>query len=65
MKEIFSRQNSPPFLAKILLIHYYLSGDVYHRALVDESWMIVSHMGTLNILENGRSAWGALYDTTP
>jgi hypothetical protein len=33
-------------------------------ALVDESGMIRTQMGTHNISENCRSVWDALYDTT-
>jgi hypothetical protein len=32
---------------------------------VDESGMIKTQMGVHNRLENGCSAWEALYDTTP
>jgi hypothetical protein len=32
---------------------------------VDESGVIRTQMGTHNRLENGRSAWVVLYDTTP
>jgi hypothetical protein len=39
--------------------------SVATRALVDESGMIRTQMGTHNRSENGRSALDALYDTTP
>jgi len=35
------------------------------RALVDELRTIITQTGTHNTPENGRSAWDALYDTTP
>jgi hypothetical protein len=41
-----------------------LSG-ICQKALVDESGMIVTVMGTRNRSENGRSTWVALHDTTP
>jgi hypothetical protein len=35
------------------------------RVLEDESRIMRTQMGTRNRSENGRSTWGALYDTTP
>jgi hypothetical protein len=57
MKEIFRLQNSPPFVAKFLVIGPVgiCQNDKCH---VDESEM----MGTHSRSENGRSARDALYD---
>jgi hypothetical protein len=38
--------------------------DIFQRALVDKSQMIITQMGTSSRSENGRSAWDGLYDTT-
>jgi hypothetical protein len=40
-----------------------VSAGICHRALVDETAMIINQMH--NRSENGRSAWDTLYDTTP
>jgi hypothetical protein len=40
MKEIFQRQNLPPFLATFLLICNKVSADIFQKALFDESGMI-------------------------
>jgi hypothetical protein len=42
-----------------------VSAGVCQRALLDESEMIGTLMRMHNRSENGRSAWDALYDTTP
>jgi hypothetical protein len=63
MKEIFSLQNSPPFLAKFLLIRHWVCAGICQRAAVDESGIIKKQLGKYSRSENGRSAWGALYDT--
>jgi len=55
---VISRQVSPDSLLGV-------SAGICQRALVDESGMIRTQMGTHNRSENGRSAWDALYDTTP
>jgi hypothetical protein len=60
MEEILRRQKAPLFLAKFLLIRYYLPAAICQRAHVDESG--ISQMGTHNTSENSRSA---LYVTTP
>jgi hypothetical protein len=41
-----------------------VSAGICQRALVDESGMIRTQMGTHSKSGNGRSAWGALYDAT-
>jgi hypothetical protein len=53
-----SRQVSPDSLLGVSI-------GICHRALVDESGIIRTRMGTHNRSENGRSAWDALYNTTP
>jgi hypothetical protein len=57
-KFAISQQVSPDSLLGV-------SADICHRALVDESGMIRTQMGTHNRSEIGSSAWDALYDTTP
>jgi hypothetical protein len=52
-----SRQDSPHSLLSV-------SADNCQGALVDESGMVRSQMGTHNRSENCRSAWDVLYDTT-
>jgi hypothetical protein len=42
-----------------------VSADYCRRALVDESGMIRTQMGTHNRSENGCSVWDDLCDTTP
>jgi hypothetical protein len=65
MKEILRRQNSRPFLTKFLPGPLLGASVGYcQRALVDESRIIRTQMGTHNRSENGRSAWDALCDTT-
>jgi hypothetical protein len=60
MKQLLSRQNSLPFVAKFLLLHYYMSVPVTARALVDESGIIKTLMGMHNRSEimamHGRSS---------
>jgi hypothetical protein len=56
--DVLSRQVSPDLLLGV-------SASICQRALVDESGMIITQIGTYNISENGRSPWYALYDTTP
>jgi hypothetical protein len=66
MTEILCGQNSQPFFAKVLpasLLN--VCAGICQRALVDESGMIRTQMGTHNRSESGRSAWDTLYDTTP
>jgi hypothetical protein len=41
------------------------SADIFQKDFVNESGMIRSQMGMQNRLENGRSAWDALYDAIP
>jgi hypothetical protein len=55
---VISPQVSPCLLLGV-------SAGIFQRALVNESEMIRTHMGTQNRSESGRSAWDALYDTTP
>jgi hypothetical protein len=55
---VISYQASPDSLLAV-------SSGVFRRALVDESGMIVTQVGTHNRSENDRSAWNALYNTTP
>jgi hypothetical protein len=62
MKGGICRKNSRPFLAASLLG---VSVGVYQRAMVNESGVIKSHMGTHNRSENGHSAWDVLHYTTP
>jgi len=66
----YERDTSPAkltaFLAKFLPASLLgVSAGICQRALVDESGMIRTQMGTHNRSEIGRSAWDALYDTTP
>jgi hypothetical protein len=42
-----------------------VSVGVCQRAPVDESGIIKTQIATHNTSENGRSVWGALYDTAP
>jgi hypothetical protein len=42
-----------------------VSADICHRALMYESGLIITQMGTHNRSENDRSAWDAFYDTAP
>jgi hypothetical protein len=66
MQEILRRQNALTFLAKFFSASLLeVPAGICHRALLDKSGMIRTQMGTHNISENGRSAWDALYDTTP
>jgi hypothetical protein len=61
------------FTAKFIAISRQVPPDSFmgvfagicQRALVDESGPIITQMGAHSRSENGRSAWEALYDTTP
>jgi hypothetical protein len=55
---VISRQVSPDTLLDV-------SAVVLQRGFVDESGIIRTQIVTHNISENSRSAWDALYDTTP
>jgi hypothetical protein len=55
--EILGQQNSRTFLAKFLLASLLgVSAGVCQRALMDESGMIRTHMGTHSSSENGRNS---------
>jgi hypothetical protein len=61
MTKILRRQNKRKFLAKFL--HASLLGifaGIFQTALVDESGMIRTQIGTQNRSENGRNARNAL-----
>jgi hypothetical protein len=47
MKEIFSLQNSPPFLAKFLVIRHWVCAGICQRPAVDESGIIKKTAGEL------------------
>jgi hypothetical protein len=53
-----SRQVSPDSLLGV-------NAGIWQTAQVDESGMTITHMETYNRSENGRSAWDALYESTP
>jgi hypothetical protein len=66
MMEILRRQNQRTFLAKFLTaLLLGVSAGICQKALVVESRMIITQLGMHNRREEGRSAWEALYDTTP
>jgi hypothetical protein len=54
----FSCQVSPDSLLGV-------SPGIYQTAMVDESGVIVTHIGKHNRSENCRIAWDVLYITTP
>jgi hypothetical protein len=65
MREILRRKNYRTYLTKFLPASLLgISTSIFQRALVDESGIITTQMGTQNKSDNGRSAWDALYDTS-
>jgi hypothetical protein len=70
IREEYARDTSQAkltdFFAKLLTASpLYISVGTCQRALMDESGMIRTQMRTHKRSENDRSAWDALYDTTP
>jgi hypothetical protein len=64
MRKIIYQHNLRTFLAKFLsesLLR--VCASIFQSAVVDESGMGRTQMGTHKRLENGRCAWDALYDT--
>jgi hypothetical protein len=55
-----SKKKSP-----VSLLSVSAGTSICQRALVDESGMIRTQMGTHNRSEDGRSTWDSLYNTTP
>jgi hypothetical protein len=66
MTEILRRENSRKIFVKFPPASLLgVSAGYCQRSLEDESGMIRTQLGMHNKSENGRSAWNALYDTTP